>query len=52
MVKLGERVLVITKAGYVDKWQGDLLGGLKLRPGEFVRIKDLEELEDLLLSVR
>lgn len=49
MVKLGERVLVITKAGYVDKWQGDLLGGLKLRPGEFVRIKDLEELEDLLL---
>ena len=49
MVKLGKRVLVITKAGYVDKWQGDLLGGLKPRPGEFVRVKDLDELEDLFL---
>lgn len=49
MVKLGKRVLVITKAGYVDKWQGDLLGGLKPRPGEFVRVKDMDELEDLFL---
>lgn len=49
MVKTGVRTIVITKAGYVAKWKGDLIDGLKPRGGEFVVIDSLDALEDLFL---
>lgn len=47
-VKRAKRLLLITKAAYVDKWLGDLKDGLGLKPGELVRAKGVEGLVDLL----
>lgn len=51
IVNIGKRVLLITKAGYIDKWIGDLTAkkySLSLRPGELVRIKSLSELDTMI----
>ena len=47
-IRKQKRVLVITKAAYVEKWVGDLKDDLKLKPGELVKIKGADELQDMI----
>jgi pantothenate kinase len=47
-VKKGKRLLVVTKAGFVDKWIGDLKADLNLRPGELIKIDGLKGLAEML----
>lgn len=47
-VKLSKRLLVVTKAGYVDKWIGDLKTDLNLRPGELIKIDGVKGLAEML----
>lgn len=50
IVNISRRTLLITKAGYIDKWIGDLTAkkySLSLRPGELVRISSLQQLDDM-----
>lgn len=46
--KIGKRILLLTKAAYLDKWVGDLKENLNLRAGELYKVKDIKELEILL----
>lgn len=47
-VKKKKRIIVVTKAGFVDKWIGDLKADLDLRPGELIKIDGLKGLAEML----
>lgn len=50
IVNIKRRVLFITKAAYIEKWIGDLTAkkfSLSLRPGELVRIKNLQDFDNI-----
>ena len=48
VVRRRKRMMLITKSSFLDKWSGDITTNLKLRPGEFYRVKSGAELEGLI----
>ena len=51
MAVVGERVLLVTKAAYLDKWEGDITNNsysLSLKPSEYIRVNGLEGFDKLI----
>lgn len=48
VIRRAKRAMLITKSSYLDKWTGDITSNLRLKPGEFYRVKSGAQLLGLI----